>query len=214
MIAGVDVLNQNSEETVAEFVRDFKVPLITTYKAKGVIPEDHPLALGGAGLSPLADQHLLPLVQKSDLIILAGYDPIEMRTGWRNPWEQNRYDNCREKVIEFCAVPNMHYMHQADLSFIGHVGEGLNTLRKGVFANPVWKNGEPEKVRNELKSIFSGTGTSGADEEWGPAVVIDVVRKALPRNGVATADSGAHRILLSQMWECYQPRGLLQSTAL
>ena len=214
MIAGVDVLNQNSEETVAEFVRDFKVPLITTYKAKGVIPEDHPLALGGAGLSPLADQHLLPLVQKSDLIILAGYDPIEMRTGWRNPWEQNRYDNCREKVIKFCAVPNMHYMHQADLSFIGHVGEGLNTLRKGVFANPVWKNGEPEKVRNELKSIFSGTGTSGADEEWGPAVVIDVVRNALPRNGVATADSGAHRILLSQMWECYQPRGLLQSTAL
>ena len=38
MIAGVDVLNQNSEETVAEFVRDFKVALITTYKGKGVIP--------------------------------------------------------------------------------------------------------------------------------------------------------------------------------
>ena len=27
-------------------------------------------------------------------------------------------------------------------------------------------------------------------------------------------DSGAHRILLSQMWECYEPRGLLQSTGL
>ena len=84
-------------------------------------------------------------MQKSDLIILAGYDPIEMRTGWRNPWEQNRYDNCREKVIEFYAVPNMHYMHQADLSFIGHVGEGLNTLRKGVLQTQSGKMENPKK---------------------------------------------------------------------
>jgi thiamine pyrophosphate-dependent acetolactate synthase large subunit-like protein len=84
-------------------------------------------------------------------------------------------------------------MHQADLSFVGHVGEGLKTLRKEVSANPVWKNGEPEKVRRDLKSIFSGTVTSGTGEEWGPGAVVDVVRKALPRNGVATVDSGAHR---------------------
>ncbi|MDP6294493.1 MAG: thiamine pyrophosphate-binding protein, partial [SAR324 cluster bacterium] len=79
MIAGVDVLNQHAEKAVAEFARDFMIPLITTYKAKGVLPEDDPLALGGAGLSPLADKQLLPLLRESDLIILAGYDPIEMR---------------------------------------------------------------------------------------------------------------------------------------
>ncbi|MEC7886482.1 MAG: thiamine pyrophosphate-dependent enzyme, partial [SAR324 cluster bacterium] len=75
-------------------------------------------------------------------------------------------------------------------------------------------NEEPQKVRHALKTTFSGTKKSGAKEEWGPAEVIDVVRKALPRNGVTTADSGAHRILLSQQWECYRARGLLQSTAL
>jgi len=208
IIAGVDVLNQNAVCVVKEFVRDFGIPLITTYKAKGVLPEDDPLALGGAGLSPLADQYLLPLVRESDLIILAGYDPIEMRSGWRDPWDDGT------RVIEFCAVPNTHYMHQADLSFVGHVGEGLKTLRKEASANPVWKNGEPEKVRRDLKSIFSGTVTSGAGEEWGPGAVVDVVRKALPRNGVATVDSGAHRILLSQMWECYEARSLLQSSGL
>ena len=40
------------------------------------------------------------------------------------------------------------------------------------------------------------------------------VREILPRTGVATADGGAHRILLSQMWECCEPHGLLQSSAL
>ena len=202
MVAGLDVLNHNSEEAVKKFVMDFRIPLITTYKAKGILPEDNPLSLGSAGLSPLADHHLLPLVHESDLIIAAGYDPIEMRAGWRNPWGDTG------KVIEFTAVPNTHYMHQADLSFVGHIGEGLKTLRRGVSHMPVWKGSEPTNVRNQLKSIFSGK------DEWGPGAVIETVREILPANGVATVDSGAHRILLSQLWECYEPRGLLQSTGL
>ena len=202
MVAGLDVLNQSAEEEVKKFVLDFRIPLITTYKAKGIIPEDNPLSLGSAGLSPMADQHLLPLVQESDLILAAGYDPIEMRLGWRNPWGK------KGKVIEFTAIPNTHYMHQADLSFVGHIGEGLKTLRKGISPSPVWESSEPKKVRNKLKSIFSGR------QKWGPGVVIETVRKILPANGVATVDSGAHRILLSQIWECYEPRRLLQSTGL
>ena len=202
LIAGLDVLNQSAEEAVKEFVMDFGIPLITTYKAKGILPEDNPLSLGSAGLSPLADQHLLPLVHESDLIIAAGFDPIEMRVGWRNPWGETG------KVIEFTSVPNTHYMYQADLSFVGHIGEGLKTLRRGISPGPVWKGSEPINVRNQLKSIFSGK------DEWGPGVVIETVRDILPANGVATVDSGAHRILLSQMWECYEPRGLLQSTGL
>ena len=202
MIAGLDVLNQSAEEAVKEFVMDYRIPLITTYKSKGIIPEDNPLSLGSAGLSPLADQHLLPLVHESDLIIAAGYDPIEMRAGWRNPWGETG------KVIEFTAVTNTHYMHQADLSFVGHIGEGLKTLRRGVSPRPVWKDSKPINVRNQLKSIFSGK------DEWGPGAVIETVREILPANGVATVDSGAHRILLSQLWECYEPRGLLQSTGL
>ncbi len=202
MVAGLDVLNHNSEEAVKKFVMDFRIPLITTYKAKGILPEDNPLSLGSAGLSPLADHHLLPLVHESDLIIAAGYDPIEMRSGWRNPWGETA------KVIEFIAVPNTHYMHQADFSFVGHIGEGLNTLRTGVSPSTFWKGDKPINVRNQLKSVFSG------NDEWGPGVVIETVRRMLPANGVATVDSGAHRILLSQMWECYEPRGLLQSTGL
>ena len=202
MVAGLDVLNQSAEEAVKEFVIDFGIPLITTYKAKGILPEDNPLSLGSAGLSPLADQHLLPLVRESDLIITAGYDPIEMRAGWRNPWGETG------KVIEFTAVPNTHYMHQADLSFVGHIGEGLKTFRRGVSHKPFWKGNKPINVRNQLKSIFSGK------DEWGPGAVIETVREILPANGVATVDSGAHRILLSQLWECYEPRGLLQSTGL
>ena len=38
--------------------------------------------------------------------------------------------------------------------------------------------------------------------------------ETLPRDTLLTADSGAHRILLSQMWNCGAPRQLVQSSGL
>ena len=82
--------------------------------------------MGGAGLSPLADRQLLGLVGQSDCILLVGYDPIEMRTGWRQPW------NDQATAIEFSAVHNSHYMHQASISFVCDVGAGLGALRRDI----------------------------------------------------------------------------------
>lgn len=202
VIAGVDVLNQRGEATVAQFVRDFQMPLLTTYKAKGLLPEDHPLCLGGHGLSPLADSHLMPFLAEADLVICAGYDPIEMRTGWRDPWEPQR-------AIEFTAVPNTHYMHHAALSFVGDVAAGMAVLRAGLAPKPYWTDGRAAAVRAGLRRAFAPEA-----DGWGPAAAMAAVRQAVPRDTVITVDSGAHRILLSQLWDCAAPRQILQSTAL
>jgi acetolactate synthase-1/2/3 large subunit len=202
VIAGVDVLSQDCAGEVADFCRRFNAPLITTYKAKGIISEDDPLALGGAGLSPLIDEVLLPVVKASDLVVLAGYDPIEMRTGWQNPWSDDA------RVIEFSAEGNLHYMHQARFNFVGDVGAGLEVLGDGVTGASKVTSAELEAIKAQIADRLN------LGEEWGPAAVVDEARKALPGNTIATVDSGAHRILLSQAWACLEPRGLLQSTAL
>ena len=62
-VIGLDVLTDGSKCVLQAFLEHFEIPFVTTYKAKGILPEDHRLCLGGAGLSPLADSHLLPLVQ-------------------------------------------------------------------------------------------------------------------------------------------------------
>jgi acetolactate synthase-1/2/3 large subunit len=203
MVAGPEAVIQGAEATLARFARDFAIPVITTYKAKGVLPEDDPLALGAAGLSPLADAHLMPLVETADLILLAGYDPIEMRRGWCDPWDPERVP-----VIEFSAAPNAHGVHRVSHGFVGHIGAGLDALRDGVAARATWSNGAPAAARRALAEAFGGA------EAWGPAAIVDEVRAALPEDGVATVDSGAHRILLSQTWRCPRPRTLLQSSAL
>lgn len=196
-------MNEDASSALVDLAERFGIPVITTYKAKGLLPEDHKLALGGAGLSPLADTHLLPLVQKADLIICAGYDPIEMRTGWRNVWEAAKVN-----VIDIIAEPNHYYMHQATLNIIGNTPAMLEALNKAVTPRTVWADGEIAATKSALAASFP------KDDVWGPAAVIDVCREPLPRDTLSTADSGAHRILLSQMWECYKPRGLMQSSAL
>ncbi|WP_432816747.1 thiamine pyrophosphate-binding protein [Sulfitobacter sp. JB4-11] len=203
IIAGVDALNESAGSALTDFAERHQIPVITTYKAKGLIPEDHALALGGAGLSPLADTHLVPFVQDADLILCVGYDPIEMRPGWRNVW-----DPTKQNVIDISAVPNLHYMHQATLNFVASCAATLDALSTNQPPQDTWENGEIYRVKSALAKAFP------PDEDWGPAAIIDTCRDVLPRNTLASADSGAHRILLSQMWECYAPRDLMQSSAL
>ena len=203
IIAGLDVLYDDSAAALTRFAETFGIPVITTYKAKGVIPETHPLSLGGAGLSPLADGHLLPFVQAADLVICVGYDPIEMRPGWRDPWDAGR-----TRVIDIHATPNHHYMHQASLSVIAHTGATLDALGTGVTPGTTWPDGVVGTLKAALARAFPQTDT------WGPAAVIAEARATLPPDTIATVDSGAHRIMLSQMWTCPAPRHLLQSSGL
>ena len=202
-VVGLDVLYDRSEVSLAAFLEKHSIPFITTYKAKGVLREDHPLCLGAAGLSPKADGHLLPLVAQADLVLAIGYDPIEMRVGWRDPW-----DPVRQQVIDITAEPNTHYMHQSTLNFVADSGATLDALSESVSARETWPGGEPTAVKADLAQAFA------ADEAWGPSAVIDECRAVLPDGTLASVDSGAHRILLSQLWQCDAPRSLIQSTGL
>ena len=203
IVAGVDAMNQHGSAALTRFAETIGAPVITTYKAKGMISEDHPLAFGGAGLSPKADQILLPFIAKADVIIGAGYDPIEMRTGWRDFYQPGI-----QEMIDITAEPNHHYMHQGTTNIIGDCPATLDALLADNDAKASWPEAELAAVKSALADAFP-TG-----EDWGPAAIIDEARKTLPRDVLATADSGAHRILLSQMWPCYEPRALMQSSAL
>ena len=199
VLAGLDAVRDDAGPALAAFCVALGAPLVTTYKAKGLVDESHPSCLGAAGLSPLADGHLLPLFREADLIVLAGYDPIEMRTGWREAWDPAARD-----VIDVAHEANLHGMHGATLEIVAPVGAALDAMREGVGAREPWDVGA---TRDALSRAF-------AAEDWGPGAVIETCREACPPGTIATVDSGAHRILLSQVWRCAAPRTLLQSSGL
>lgn len=198
-IAGVDALNEGAD--IASFCKRLNIPLIASYKAKGMLDERDPLSLGGAGLSPESDRIFMPLLEEADLVLLLGYDPIEMRVGWRDPWPT-------EKAVEVTSVPRTHGMHRAATVLMGDVAATVAALAEAV-PGTYWADGGFARARTALREMFSARG-----DRFGPEHVFAALREAAPAETVITADSGAHRILLSQMWECFAPRTMLQSSAL
>ena len=199
-IAGVDAVNAGAGPAISAFCRTHGIPLITTYKGKGLLDEGDPLSLGGGGLSPKADKILLPLIAQADVVLLLGYDPIEMRVGWRNAWHE------AQTVIEVAPVLRTHGMHRVDHTLLGDLAETLGLLAHGVPAR--WAGDAVATAKAQLADAFQGR------DGWGPHAVFRTLRRVLPAETIATADSGAHRILVSQMWHSPRPRQMFQSTAL
>ncbi len=202
IMAGLDPLNEHcGAAAVRAFAEKHSIPVVTSYKGKGILPEDHPLSLGGHGLSPKSDKIVLPVFAEADLVIAAGYDPIEMRPGWQDPWDP-------AKAIEFAHAPNDHDMHYAGLSWVCSVAGGLAALEQDAEAKSGWQGGTPMRIRAELSTAFAAGG------EWGPGQAIAEIMAAAPEEVTITIDTGAHRILLSQQWQARRPRSVLQSDGL
>lgn len=202
VLAGLDLAQARGARALDVFLSRTGAPLLTTYKAKGVVAESDPRVIGAVGLSPKADAIVRPLLEAADLIVLAGYDPIEMRQGWRHPWPSDT------PVIDIVAQDLPHGMHHSSIVLEGDVSVILDHLADGLDPAPTWSDSLPAQVREGLRAAFA------APAHWGPHAVFETLRDCAPADVITTTDSGAHRILLSQMWTCEAPASLLQSTGL
>ena len=198
IIAGLDAARDPAHAAFPQICDRLQIPVVTTYKGKGLIDEAHPASLGAAGLSPLADRVLLDVVRQSDLLLLVGYDPIEMRPGWLDPVDDP------DRIIELGHGFD-HGMHTAGTRLAGAPVGLLEALCAGLEAWPVWAGDTIALARRKLADLFSGPGT------WGPHAVVQALQKHLKADAAVSVDSGAHRILLSQAWCANKPLRLLQS---
>lgn len=201
-ILGVDAVNEAASADIRAFCETHNIPVIASYKAKGLVNDTSPLSFGGVGLSPKADKIIMPVLEKADVILLLGYDPIEMRIGWRNPWSKDK------TVIEITPIARTHGMHHVSHTLRGSLAPTLAMLSDEIIPKRSAVATASSTARDELRNMFK------ADSKFGPDRVFETLREVSPDNTVITADSGAHRILLSQMWSCHHPRGMLQSSAL
>ena len=199
IVAGLCAARSGAGPGLRHLAETVGAPVVTTYKAKGIVAEDHPLSLGAAGLSPLADRVLLPLIERADLVLMIGYDPIEMRLGWLDFVEDPH------KLVEISKISIDHAMHHAGVRICMDPRSVLAVLGGMLERRKTWIDGEPVKAKAELAGLFS------TRDRWGPHAIVDVLNEAAGPAGLVTVDSGAHRILLSQKWRAAKPFTLLQS---
>ena len=200
IIAGLEALRSGAADALRQAVETHGIPVLATYKAKGIVDETLPLVFGGPGLSPASGNILRPLLQAADFVLLAGYDPIETRAHWLDAF------GASDRIAELTNVSADHGMHQPGLRLVAPVGAALDALFAGLAPRPRWTDGAPARARAALSALFAGPPT------WGPHRIFETLALALPPDAIVTVDSGAHRILLSKRWQARLPLTLLQSS--
>ena len=190
LIAGVGA--RGSEDALRALVQGTRIPVLTTYKAKGAIPESWPNAAGlftGATIEA-------PLLAAADLIVLAGVDPVELiPAGW--PYAA--------PVLSLSPWPiEDGYLPVAEAR-VGELGELLAVLALDGSGwdrdGRSWRSLAAERVR---------VATAGLS----PHAVVEAVRGALPAGSIATVDAGAHILVAMPLWTVDEPRRCLISSGL
>jgi CheY-like chemotaxis protein len=120
ILAGLGARSQGVPAAVRSFAERFGVPVLTTYKAKGVLPEDHVWAAGLVTNGALEGRVLAP----ADAILTVGFETVELMPGtW--PWP-------RPTIAIGDGVKNDHIPHEIELR--GGTADWLEQLERTLVA--------------------------------------------------------------------------------
>jgi len=205
-LVGVGAQLDGAANELRRFLERWRVAAITTYKAKGIVPEDHRLALGGTGLSPVVDRIHMERVRAADLILTIGFDPVELRADWIAPWGPTK------RSVNIDLVANTHHVYQSSIECVGSIAAALRQLSASApkRAPSRWADSELNAHREAVRKAI----TPRPSRRLGPFEVVSKLREVFPRNTIATVDTGSHRILINHVWEAYEPLTMLQSNGL
>ncbi|HEV7800756.1 MAG TPA: thiamine pyrophosphate-binding protein [Burkholderiales bacterium] len=205
---GLGVQLDGAHDALKAFLDKWRVPFIATYKAKGVVPEDHELCLGATGLSPVVDKIHMGAIRDADLIFTIGFDPVELRSDWMAPWDEEK------RSVNIDLVPNTHLVYRTRLEYSGSIAACLDALAAASAESPAsgmrWPRADLDRYRETVRSAIAHQPERGL----GPYQVVSTLREVFPRDTIATIDTGSHRILINHVWQSYEPRRLLQSNGL
>lgn len=130
IIAGHGCILSKSEDMISEFCSKTKIPIATTLKARGIMPESSDLSLGVLGITSheLAYRYI---TEKSDLIIFTGASFGE-RTSYN--WDKKLVKGKRLLQIDN-NKKQLNKVFHADLSLCCDVRAFFNTINKVLDAD-------------------------------------------------------------------------------
>ena len=199
MAVGLGDLSDAAAVALRALAEAVGVPVMTTYRAKGMVDEASPWSLGAFGLSPVVDAHQQAVLAEADLLVAVGLDPVEPRPQWLPGWPED----LPMMVVDRYGQPDIQHPARWDLR--GDVPQILNRLKRDVGPSAsTWTHVEVAKHSAVCLAPFD-------DGPHGPAAAIRAVQRGAGPQAMLSLDVGSHRITASHAWSCAEPRRVLQS---
>jgi acetolactate synthase I/II/III large subunit len=201
---GEGVYYADATSELLRFAELAQVPVLTTLKAKGAFPENHPLSIGVRGT--LAEHFL----GKCDVLFSIGSSLFPNRFSHAVP-------GAEKKSIVQCTIDTLdiNRSYETRYAVIGDAKLTLQALIEELSRRPGGVRKKPELIEEIRKGKEAFLAKfrpwmESNDTPINPYRVIGDLMKVLdPKNSFVTADSGNTRDQTSTVYETQIPRGHL-----
>jgi acetolactate synthase-1/2/3 large subunit len=195
-IVGLAARRREDATAIRDFLERRGVPAMVTYKAKGVVPDDH-RCFAGIFTNARIEQ---TLVSSSDLIIGIGLDPVELLP---RPWPYTQpvvYTgpwSVRDSHVPFAV------QHVTDIS------SGMRGIDSALAASDWDLDDVHRQVEQQRGQIAVRRGANLTPDQ-----VVRAAAERFARNARVTVDAGAHMFPATMLWPVSEPNQMLISNGL
>ena len=199
ILAGIAALRCAASLELVRLAELAGIPVVLSPMAKGTFPEDHPYF---AGVLDMAGHRVVwDLLAGADLILAAGFDPVELISPW----------SVTTPVLHLDTTPNTDQVYASAHELVGHVGAILGWLAAQWSGEPRWPEAEVAAHRARLREAWLAGRAEG---RLNPSEVVTIAREAAAADTIVTTDVGSHKIMAGQAWQAAEPRSVLMTNGL
>jgi acetolactate synthase-1/2/3 large subunit len=193
VLAGNGVIRGNASEALLRFAEKLNIPVATTFMAKGVIPDIHPLALGAIGLQ--TPDYVNHAFAQADVVITVGYDVVEYAP---KSWNA-KHD---KKIVHVDMSPaEVDAAYIVNVGVVGDINSSLHALTKIAIPRSAAHGLQfRQMLHDELEQ-----GRRDNSFPLKPQRILADLRAALADDGIVISDVGAHKLWLARLFPCLQP---------
>jgi acetolactate synthase I/II/III large subunit len=199
-LLGLDLNPKVDAPAVRAFVERLRLPVFVTPKAKGMLPEDHPLFYGVCG-GVSADSTVLECFKRADLLVGVGFEPVESDKVWHHT----------SRLVSVGPVSIAHRDFRPAAEVVGEVPTLLAELGAAGLGPFDWTPDDRTRFRSDLDAALrpkaSPRGLSGYE-------LTRRLRELFPRDTVLVTDVGSVKMITSQAWSAYDPLTFFESNGL
>lgn len=201
VIGGNGVRAANATDELHAVAESLDVPVTSTYKAKAVIPEDHDLYtdIMSSGSTAALDE----CFRESDIALAIGTDFDAVST---QHWS---YDLPEDLVHITMDPSDFGSGYEPSVALLADAKKALTALAEELGAdagNPERTGAERAGAVREAKADRLADLVSVDEAPFTSASVLATLRDVLPRDTIATGDSGGFRLWAAVAFEAYDYR--------
>ena len=202
ILAGIAALRCAAGPELLRLAELAGLPVVVSPMAKGVFPEDHPYF---AGVLDMAGHRVVwDLLAGADLILAAGFDPVELISPW----------SVATPVMHLDTTPNTDQVYPSAHELVGHVAAILGWIAAQWPGEPRWARWDEAEVAAHRARLRAAWLAGRAEGKLNPCEVVTIAREAAPADTIVTTDVGSHKIMAGQAWQAAGPRSVLMTNGL